>query len=192
MPEDDPGSLSPEDAKAVAAYIHGAFYSSLARERNRPARIELARLTVAAVPPGRRRPRRHLPPAGEWRRDAAASRANTSRAAASAPRTASWSAPTRRWSSTSAPTAPCPDKIEPHEFSIRWNGSLLAPETGEYEFVVRTEHAARLWVNDTKQPADRRLGQVRQRHRIQGIAVPGRRPGLPAPAGVHQGQAGRR
>src|SRR4029434_6610105 len=29
-----------------------------------------------------------------------------------------------------------------------WNGSLLAPDTGEYEFVVRTEHAARLWVND--------------------------------------------
>ncbi len=29
---------------------------------------------------------------------------------------------------------------------------MLAPETGEYEFIVRTDHAARLWVNDTKQP----------------------------------------
>ncbi|MEJ7639584.1 MAG: DUF1592 domain-containing protein [Singulisphaera sp.] len=31
-------------------------------------------------------------------------------------------------------------------------GIVLAPETGDYEFIVRTEHAARLWVNGTKQP----------------------------------------
>src|SRR5207248_7096745 len=47
--------------------------------------------------------------------------------------------------------SPVPDKIEPHEFAVRWNGSVLAPETGEYEFVVRTEHATRLWVNDNRQ-----------------------------------------
>ena len=29
---------------------------------------------------------------------------------------------------------------------------MLAPETGEYEFIVRTEHAARLWLNDSKRP----------------------------------------
>ena len=46
MPENDPGSLSAKEAELVAGYIHGAFYSSVARERNRPARIELARLTV--------------------------------------------------------------------------------------------------------------------------------------------------
>src|SRR5262249_43481229 len=48
--------------------------------------------------------------------------------------------------------APIPEKIEPHEFSIRWEGSVRAPESGEYEFIVRTEHAARLWVNDTTKP----------------------------------------
>lgn len=42
---------------------------------------------------------------------------------------------------------PEPDKFEPHEFSIRWEGSLLAPESGLYEFIVKTDHAARLWVN---------------------------------------------
>src|SRR5260221_1270242 len=46
MPESNPGSLSQQEADAVAAYVHGAFYSAVARERNRPARIELARLTV--------------------------------------------------------------------------------------------------------------------------------------------------
>src|SRR5579872_3773222 len=46
MPEDDPGSLATDEASAVAAYVHDAFYSPIARERNRPARVELARLTV--------------------------------------------------------------------------------------------------------------------------------------------------
>jgi cytochrome c len=46
MPEDDPGSLSSGEAAAVAAYVHDTFYSPIARERNRPARVELARLTV--------------------------------------------------------------------------------------------------------------------------------------------------
>ena len=46
MPKEDPGSLSEADAFAVSSYIHELFYSSIARERNRPARIELSRLTV--------------------------------------------------------------------------------------------------------------------------------------------------
>src|SRR5205823_12705127 len=46
MPESNPGSLTEKEAAAVAAYIHDAFYSPVARERNRPARVELARLTV--------------------------------------------------------------------------------------------------------------------------------------------------
>src|SRR4029079_4168386 len=33
-----------------------------------------------------------------------------------------------------------------------WEGSVLAPDTGEYEFVIRTQHAARLYVNDTATP----------------------------------------
>src|SRR5687768_15570842 len=44
MPENAPGTLSAEQSRAVAAYVHDAFYSTVARERNRPARIELARL----------------------------------------------------------------------------------------------------------------------------------------------------
>ena len=30
------------------------------------------------------------------------------------------------------------------EFRVNWQGSLLAPETGEYEFLVKTENATRL------------------------------------------------
>jgi len=45
-----------------------------------------------------------------------------------------------------------PPKFDPHQFSIRWEGSVVAPETGLYDFVVRTDHALRLWVNDNKKP----------------------------------------
>ena len=38
------------------------------------------------------------------------------------------------------------------EFRVVWQGSVLAPETGEYEFRVRTENAAKLAVNDLRRP----------------------------------------
>ena len=42
-----PGKGTPlAQAKQIAAYMHGAFYSPLAQERNRPPRVEMARLTV--------------------------------------------------------------------------------------------------------------------------------------------------
>ena len=74
-------------------------------------------------------------------------------------------------------SSPEPGKIEPPEFSIRWQGSVLAPETGEYEFMFRTENGARLWVNDLQQPLDRRLGEIGQRHRIPAVDSAARRPG---------------
>ena len=46
MPEDKPGTCVGEDAKNVAAHIYDSFYSSTARARNKPARVELSRLTV--------------------------------------------------------------------------------------------------------------------------------------------------
>jgi hypothetical protein len=150
MPENDPGSLTAEEAKRVAAYIDEAFYSAAARERNRP-RIELARLTVRQY------------------RSAVADLIGAFRAA---PR---WDDQrglkgeyySKRYFDGGARVlervdrevrfdfgtgGPLAERIQPHEFSIRWTGSVLAPETGVYEFVVRTEHAARLWVNDLQRP----------------------------------------
>lgn len=152
MPEDDPGSLSAEEARAVAAYIHEAFYSPIARERNRPARIELSRFTsrqcrlaVADLVGSFR----EQPQWGDVRglqgkyfkgrrlgrhKEAAAERLD----------------PQINFDFGTA--APVPEIDEPHEFSIRWSGSVLAPETGEYEFVIRTEHAARMWLSDKNRP----------------------------------------
>src|SRR5262245_33346989 len=97
MPDNDPGSLSTEEAARVASYVHDAFYSPAAQARNKPARIELARLTVrqyrnaVADPVGSFRPA--TPHVG---RSTPPSRRNTPSTAASAPPTAPWSGLTRR------------------------------------------------------------------------------------------------
>jgi mono/diheme cytochrome c family protein len=151
MPEDEPGKLSAGEAERVANYINDAFYSQAARERNKPPRIELARLTVGQYrnaiadligsfrTPARSDDRHGL--RGEYF-DGRNFRGDK--------RTIDRIDPEVQFDfGTSFPTG---GKFgDPRQFSIRWEGSVLAPETGEYEFIVRTEHATRLWVNDTKQ-----------------------------------------
>ena len=44
------------------------------------------------------------------------------------------------------------EKFDPNTFCIKWEGSVWAPDTGVYEFVVKTDHALRLWVNDNRKP----------------------------------------
>jgi hypothetical protein len=151
MPEDDPGACTGDDAEKVAAYVYEAFYSKAAQARNKPARIELSRLTVRQYrnavtdlvgsfrTPGRWDEKRGL--RGEYF-NARQFRTNA--------RVIERVDPEVRFDFGTA--GPDPEKFDADQFSIRWDGSVLAPETGEYEFVVRTDHAARLWVNDTIRP----------------------------------------
>jgi hypothetical protein len=149
MPEDDPGSLTPGEAAAVAAWVHDTFYSAIARERNRPARVELTRLTVRQyrqaladlIGSFRQSPNRSPNEADEQ----SAARRGLSGEYFSGRRFGRKDPEARRIDeqinfdyNTDSPVS---EISEPHEFSIRWNGSLYAPETGEYEFVVRTDHA---------------------------------------------------
>jgi cytochrome c553 len=151
MPENDPGTCVGADADKVAAYIYEAFYSKEAQARNKPPRIELARLTVRQYrqavadligsfrTPGHWDDHRGLQ--GEYFK---------SRGFRNGQRALERLDPTVGFDfGTSSPD---PAKLDAHQFSIRWAGSVLAPETGEYEFIVRTEHAVRLWVNDPNRP----------------------------------------
>jgi mono/diheme cytochrome c family protein len=150
MPEDDPGTLSADDAARVTAYVYDAFYSPDAQARNRPPRVELSRLTV-------RQYRNALadlvgsfraPPAADDRRGLLA-RYFRGRRMNNGQQAVERIDPQVRFDFRTGSPDP---KLDASDFSIRWEGSLVAPETGEYEFTVRTEHAARLWLNDPDQP----------------------------------------
>jgi hypothetical protein len=152
MPKDADKKCTGEDAQKVAAYIHDAFYSRTARERNKPVRIELSRLTVRQY------------------RQTVADLIGTFRGPSTRPdkqhglrgeyfKSRRFRNNDRAIERTDATIAfdfgvasPDPEKFEADQFSIRWTGSLLAPETGVYDFIVRTDHAARLWLNDNKRP----------------------------------------
>jgi hypothetical protein len=153
MPEDDPGSCAGELADKVAEYIFEAFYSKAARDRNAPPRIELARLTVKQYrnaladlvgsfrPP--MKPDAHHGLKGEY---------FNSRGFQNNKRSIDRLDPEVKFDFGTAAPDPDPEKFDPYQFAIRWTGSVIADETGTYEFVVKTDQAARLWVNDPVKP----------------------------------------
>jgi mono/diheme cytochrome c family protein len=148
MPEDDPEAVTGEAARAVSAYIHETFYSAVARDRNRPARVELARLTnrelrhtladlVRSFRGGIPRDDGRRGLVGEYFSGSNFDRSQGLVFERIDPRVVF----------DFGVEGPDPEMFLPHRFSIRWKGSLLAPETGLYEFVVRTDHAVRLRLN---------------------------------------------
>ena len=152
MPEDNPGSLTEEQARDVAEYIHAAFYSPVARERLRPPRVELSRLTarqyrnaVADLVGSFR------PPLTERGEPGLKARYFPGRRLGGDKETVAKRVDARI-AFDFGTAAPVPEITEPQEFSIRWEGALWAPVTGEYEFVIRTEHAARFWLNGNSTP----------------------------------------
>lgn len=151
MPKDAPGTLEAAEAQRVAAYVYDAFYSKIAQARHRPPRIDVAHLTerqyrqtIADLIGAFRDP---LIATGE--RGLHGEYFKTRRLRDE----------NRVIDRTDATVAfdfgestPEPGKFETGEFSIRWTGSLIAADTGEYEFVIRSKHAASLWLNDPRRP----------------------------------------
>lgn len=151
MPPRAPKKLPVEDARKVAAYIFDAFYSPIAQARTKAARIELSHLTVRQYrnavtdligsfrpsPPldARRGLRGEYFKSGRFR---------------SNERIAERVDPQIKLDLGT--NGALPEQADPYQFCMRWEGSLIAPDTGEYELIVRTDQAARLWVNDLKQP----------------------------------------
>ena len=156
MPEGAPEEIDAQQAKKVAAYIYDAFYSPIAQARNRPARIELSRLTVRQYRSAVMDLVGSFRSAGEWSAESGLKAEYSSRVGRRRRSEGGDSGATRRIDPEVnfdfGEESPIPDKLEHHRFSIRWTGSVVAPETGDYEFIVRTEHATRLFVNDTEQP----------------------------------------
>ena len=153
MPEDDPGTLSPADATAAAEFIHQAFYSAEARARNHPPRIELAHLTVRQY------------------RESIADLLGSLRGAAGTTETGGLAGVYRerperdpKMPDRNRPETTFKKQVDPvidfdfgaaapekgtyaAQFSVNWTGSVLAPDTGEYEFRITSPNGVRLYVN---------------------------------------------
>jgi hypothetical protein len=151
MPEDDPGTCVGEDSEKVAAYIYDAFYSKAAQARLKPPRIELSRLTVrqyrnaVADLIGTFRPGAKLDDKrglhGQYYK---------SQRPRDSERVIDRIDPVLKFDF--GDKGADPEKIDANRFAIHWEGSLVAPETGEFELIVRTEHSFRFWLNDRATP----------------------------------------
>ncbi|WP_395717844.1 DUF1592 domain-containing protein [Prosthecobacter sp.] len=169
MPEDDPDKTTAENAKLIAQYIYDAFYSPSAQARLNPPKKELARLTIEQfrnsvmdvigrfrMGPGFDRPIGseqglkafyrgvELPKPGEKPVDTTP---KTGIKAKRPNKTIEKIEPviSFHWGADS------PDKavLEAEQFQNRFEGSVIARETGIYEFAVKSENGFRLFINDT-------------------------------------------
>jgi len=148
MPEDDPSLVTGEAARQVAAYMHEAFYSAVARDRNRPARRELSRLTV-------RQYRNTLAdligsfrgwnPAVDDRRGLRGEYFETREFNRQKGLIFERIDPVVDFDF--GLEGPDPERFRPNRFAIRWLGSIVPAETGVYEFTLRTDQSARLFLN---------------------------------------------
>ncbi len=148
MPEDKPELCVGEDAAAVARYIHDSFYvpASHGPDKTGSAKPTLQHLTVEqhrqtladllasfrkAQPMGEERGLRAEFYSGRDMKDKPLAEQVDA-----------------KLDIVFTPEHPLHDRFDKKGHSVRWSGSLLAPQTGEYEIVVRCDQAFRLWLND--------------------------------------------
>jgi len=155
MPEDKEDTVVGEDAEAVARYVYDAFYSKEARARQlKKIKPDMARLTV----PQYRQTVADL--IGAYRknhnRNHADKRGLDIRYNGRHPEKKKndkkiWIdhrdvVPQVHLDITDK--LPYDDIDRSEKWGITWSGSIKAPETGEYEFVVKTPNGFRLWINE--------------------------------------------
>jgi hypothetical protein len=180
MPDDDPGTVTVADAQAVSRYINDTFYSRQARARNNPARVELVRLTnrqyvntVADLlkgftgddaPIGTERGLQANYRSGGRRRGGERLSLDRVDRQVNFEFGAGWpftnalppsiTNVTRAITNASGKITPAKTNVVKftNEFSMSWRGSVIADESGEHEFIIKTPNGARLWVNDDETP----------------------------------------
>lgn len=171
MPEDKEGTIVGKDADDVAAYIFDSFYSPAAQLRNSPVHEDLSRLTVeqyqnsvadliGRFQGGFDRPfgKTHglkgrysgrfpviIGPILKPRND-------KERAERNKKERTSYEQVDKAVSFHFGKESPDANRLRPDDFTTRWDGSIFAPETGMYEFIVKTENGVRLYVNNTRDP----------------------------------------
>jgi hypothetical protein len=151
MPEESPEECVGEDARAVAEWMQHAFYSPEAQARLNPPRIELSRLTVSQY----RNAVADLSTSFRWQQSPGTERGLNAAYFAGRSHRRERQVLQRvdaqidfRFGGGS----PDGEKLGEEAFAISWDGSLIPRESGWYEFTLRTENGARLYINDRSTP----------------------------------------
>jgi len=161
MPEDNEEACIGPDAKAVTAYIYDAFYSPQAQAKHHPRpKIAFSRLTtsqyqqsVADIIDHFRRPAEF-----SWtersERGLVGYYYGTQKFRGDEEKDGSdvFERTDPQVKFDFGTRSPDPEKIGPDEFSVKWSGALIAPETGSYDFIIRTQNGAKLHLNDKRNP----------------------------------------
>ena len=148
MPKEEPGSLSKDDATAVATHAFDRFYSATAREKNNPVRTEQARLTVPQYRNAVADIIGHFRGNATYREAKLGLKGEYFKDRNHGKRLIERLDPVVKFDF--GVNAPAEKDFDAKEFSIRWTGSVMIPETGEYTFIVKSDQSVRLWVNDNK------------------------------------------
>lgn len=177
MPEGESEKCTGQDAVDVASYIHESFYSVTAQARNRKARIDLSRLTV----PQYRNSVTDLVQSFSWRRSLGENRGLRAEYFKSRRRNRENRVLERTDDRIDFDFGEKPEflgeliaaeeearkaddqkdkddkekeKKAPvqEEYAITWNGSLYAPETGEYVLNFKTGNSGQMWFNNQREP----------------------------------------
>ncbi len=183
MPEEDPDSVVGEDAAAVAAFAHDAFYSEAARLRNAPPRVELVRLTqsqyrstIADLATGFTNDRNiegdrgltvsYLSRKGPWDKRLAFKRVDATvdlQIESGVPQPADGDE-----------LGPSSGKMHEEGFEIRWEGAVLPPVTGEYRFAVDCSNEVEFTLNGAVLVDEKVRSGEQTRHEASAFLLAGR------------------
>jgi len=152
MPDDDPGRCRGADAEAVARYIYESFYSRQARLRGHAPRIELLHLTNRQYANTVADLIKHFTGDDGQLTEERGLRAVYYNSHDFEGEKKVYERVERPVGFDFGPTNWDPKLNGTNGFSVQWRGSLLAEETGDYEFILKTANGARLWINDEDDP----------------------------------------
>lgn len=151
MPEDAPKSLAPEQATAVAQFIHHEFYSPYAQLRNSPPKIAFSRLTADQY----RRSISDLMSVCRGRAQAWTQERGLERVIAQG----EWNKDRKEIEKKVDGKLVCdwPDgkpvpEVDHQRWQVRWSGTLKAPATGVYEFILDSTVNTKFFLNDERSP----------------------------------------